>query len=1325
MSSLLVPINVDALVLDDTRRVVGPDLDFARLPWAGENRDHNGDTPNVASAANAEPFRERLLSLGRGTHLHWSLPDALTRGGNRERPWAKEHVDDLFFPAVPNRWIVTRREPGDDIVASWLIESDFVHPATADNARSDDTDTLPVTFPHPRPVVGRAPFLRLGRAIALNGADAAGGLYLPDLGQRLTALGWGDPNFAALYANCRSVFGLHDAHAMSSPGVYDVFGWYGGGVPDALAALREDIAGRDDAALIARLNARPDATPLRKGAILGPELRREADRLHLLDAFGWRLPEGVELPETVLCHGRVVVDPDAAGAFEGIDRIDTPVALGHSGAEAFGALMAELMASDSAPRARIEEQMEALRLNASFADHKLDIGRKLTEARHTEQFDSAARRTLWAIRPLSETSGPVEAAPERELPRELGSALNRLNLAHHAYDMAMARVESLRSTLFEDWHLWMQARYPRNDHHDFAVDVNALARLLRRDLTELTALIAATGTLRQGMANRRWSVGVSAGDSDSRAAAVEEAHRAVRTTMATAGLYDTMHLVRVPGPRFWRPKDPVVLLTHPMARPSPRHGQDGNLAVSIFALTPARIEISAALASALTLTAADGEAKGLLSTRTTEQGRHGWNPFLLEWNVRTEGLKDGANTGSDTRHYDRGFLRRNYTLPLEGPDLAATGAAGHSNLHTPLRGRCLLSGRAETLFVDRVIAYLGQATGSGAALAVAAFEAQGRLAVLAPAIEAFWSREGAASRVAAQRDASAGRIPDDPLATLLVGCRRIETDGLRPLSQRLGGFYDALAGRRQELQLPIADPLGFPEEQTLTDEIAAAVGGDHRPSPAGGAATHPITSGRMEIVALRLVDTFGRFVDWTPRDLITSETVAHPQVARARIPPRLVQPARLAVDWLSAADDEIELTAHPATSPVCGWLLPSHLDHGSLAVHSADGRYLGQVDRRGRWRIAPGPGLGPRGPDEIANRHLAALVHWFTHRPDEAMFMPAFTRLLDDALDGISVTDFNDTASRALLAGRPIAVVRVRVSLELLGPPLTDVSFADLVARLNGASRSSHGVENVLVPLRIGEHGILGDGVVGFWIESDADDGLDAAYHERLFWSPQPPGFGTIPTHPDIARIGAYTEHPERLHLSPDGTALTVTLLLDPRANAHFTTGILPVKSLKLPETQHRQAMGRIGMTFLSAPVLSGSARIETPVPVQSGGEWVWIERRGEDWSETAAAPHVSRVDLIRAYPKSGDELWESLGDAGWLEIGDDDAPARFSPPAPGTPLRLTGHTEDEARDVLGVLSTIADGIRRPARHAGYSHASEAREGWLQFRPLADTSQEP
>src|SRR5438105_5713040 len=56
---------------------------------------------------------------------------------------------------------------------------------------------------------------------------------------KLTAVGYGEPTFAAFYPNCHSVFGFHDADSKSAPpaGVrYDVVGWYSASALDGSTA---------------------------------------------------------------------------------------------------------------------------------------------------------------------------------------------------------------------------------------------------------------------------------------------------------------------------------------------------------------------------------------------------------------------------------------------------------------------------------------------------------------------------------------------------------------------------------------------------------------------------------------------------------------------------------------------------------------------------------------------------------------------------------------------------------------------------------------------------------------------------------------------------------------------------------------------------------------------------------------------------------------------------------------------------------------------------------------------------------------------------------
>jgi len=82
---LLVPIHLDALCLETDLSVVEGKCDFTRLPYWDGKRDVNPDIANISEELLSHPFQDRGLQLRAGVHLHWALPDALTKGGEQAR----------------------------------------------------------------------------------------------------------------------------------------------------------------------------------------------------------------------------------------------------------------------------------------------------------------------------------------------------------------------------------------------------------------------------------------------------------------------------------------------------------------------------------------------------------------------------------------------------------------------------------------------------------------------------------------------------------------------------------------------------------------------------------------------------------------------------------------------------------------------------------------------------------------------------------------------------------------------------------------------------------------------------------------------------------------------------------------------------------------------------------------------------------------------------------------------------------------------------------------------------------------------------------------
>jgi hypothetical protein len=204
--------------------------DFSQLPYNLSNdstMNTDPPTPNLAEAAfharlgHADGVHGDALEFPPGLHLHWALPDVLTTGHH--------HRGSTQFPAVPNRWLVRRLDNGGQLQKSWIVERDFLPLCDKTGMPTyqqppDDSPEKPIaawpggkpiTFPTRRFHLSNhkpgAAFRYIGRSLLLqdwlqrqaNGADT----YLnheANSHYKLTALGYGEPAFAAYYPNCYS-----------------------------------------------------------------------------------------------------------------------------------------------------------------------------------------------------------------------------------------------------------------------------------------------------------------------------------------------------------------------------------------------------------------------------------------------------------------------------------------------------------------------------------------------------------------------------------------------------------------------------------------------------------------------------------------------------------------------------------------------------------------------------------------------------------------------------------------------------------------------------------------------------------------------------------------------------------------------------------------------------------------------------------------------------------------------------------------------------------------------------------------------------------------
>ncbi|GAA2156894.1 hypothetical protein GCM10009760_58380 [Kitasatospora kazusensis] len=454
------------------------------------------------------------------------------------------------------------------------------------------------------------------------------------------------------------------------------------------------------------------------------------------------------------------------------------------------------------------------------------------------------------------------------------------------------------------------------------------------------------------------------------------------------------------------------------------------------------------------------------------------------------------------------------------------------------------------------------------------------------------------------------------------------------LSQALDGFGAAIAQRQPLAGLqPPAD-----------DELADLIGNGDYPPPEPGefpgkwgdewpASTfQELRAGQLAFLNLAVVDRFGRSVNLITSQPQMPDTMrpAHPvsdydSDRLVELGPRLLQPARLRFDFLAAkTDDDTDLT--PGANPVCAWLLHNRLDK-SLVVYAPDGAALGELrvtlnaggQREVSWGALPGSDVSFRQLEDLAPHAHRLLNAVRTRGPGT---FDAFRATLDKTLETIDPDGPADPGLGFLL-GRPLALVRTRLTMNLRGPLRTDVGWQTLFD-----TTSTSELPTYPWAIRLGEAQQSDDGLVGYVLDDDYE-------HFETVITP------TADSSDYLRPIG---DNPSlELDFGSHNTAVA-TVLLDPRAAVHATTDILATKRVFVPQEFTDQAIARMSVNFRTGPLLAATTALrgdqgeseETvlmPTPAGVLGTWTWTENRAGDWQKLPILSQ-DQYDLPLAEPE-------------------------------------------------------------------------------------------
>lgn len=383
---LLVPIHIDALFLERATLVTSA-ADFSGLPYRTATADINADRVNLSESVLSQPFQNQNLNLKPGVHLHWALPDALTNG----RAMGDGTVD---YPAVPNRWIVTKKLNNSSILTQWIVESDYFHPQGEDKTHGSITFPVDITDPSVAAVQakvgGPQPFYYVGRQLPFEGYNEDSQSNYID---KLTALGYGDPSFAAFYPSCHSVFGCYDKDINKKSElkelIYDVIGWYSNSEQDPISLLMAELS---------------EASVEEKFEAIKTELQ-------------WDVNGNSGLPEKICCYATLRFE-DAPKYTNKAAQQPLRVVVANSGTEAMAVYLTdEIVGQDKNDdksmelKKIVEEQLEALELLPMLGKKGLDRGPEFRSAFHAKTFSPESSGELWTIDGKNENKeNPIENA---------------------------------------------------------------------------------------------------------------------------------------------------------------------------------------------------------------------------------------------------------------------------------------------------------------------------------------------------------------------------------------------------------------------------------------------------------------------------------------------------------------------------------------------------------------------------------------------------------------------------------------------------------------------------------------------------------------------------------------------------------------------------------------------------------------------------------------------------------------------------------------------------------------------------------------------------
>jgi hypothetical protein len=517
MAYLLVPIDVEALSVNS--QPIPHGLGFMPAVTSFDRLPYAGQTspqPFLGERAMSQPF-DGGSSVGMpGIHLHWAMPDALMHGVRTvDAKGQPVPGAPVQFRKLPDRWLVTRAVLNKpELTESWIVDSRYVSQDISQPRFNLGSSAIPWNNPND-PKYLLPPYRYLGRTVPLaSWASAQSGAQYLP---ELTAASLAVIQAPAYYPNSRNVFGMYDARTDTQPFevCYSVCGWHASAGDDPLAG------------------------------------KSAADTAEILKKFQWTVSSPAAF-DGVIYTGMVfsvVWDPNRA--VQGASPLTAT--FGNTTTEALSALLAfsagASLRSGGASNAAASFEPHAHALLTGQLDVLAESGgeRRVLRQLHQQRFSPVVSGNIWFVARKSDG-----ADVSGSLDNQQTKMLENLNTLEQAALVARDKAAANQWQLFADWYKYLKCSYPEAGQTPPLDPDDVMSYIRQHSLPAAQNSVAASQTTQ---------------------AAATNALQALTRALA-AGFEPAVK----PGPNYWKPVDPVLLLQGADVKPAMRYGGDGLLA---------------------------------------------------------------------------------------------------------------------------------------------------------------------------------------------------------------------------------------------------------------------------------------------------------------------------------------------------------------------------------------------------------------------------------------------------------------------------------------------------------------------------------------------------------------------------------------------------------------------------------------------------------------------------------------------------------------------------------------------------------------------------